>query len=131
MIVVDTSALVDLLLEAPVNVPLIGRLRAVDELHVPHLVDVEFLSVLRRLVGRSALTFERAEIARAKFAQLPLHRYPHHPLTERVWQLRSSVTAYDGQFIALAEALALPLITCDARLADSHGHHAVIESFAR
>lgn len=131
MIVVDTSAIVDLLLEAPTNPGLIARLGSVTELHVPHLVDVEFLSVLRRLVGRELLSPARAELARSKFTQLPLHRYPHHPLADRVWELRPSITAYDGQFIALAEVLDLPLITCDTRLAGANGHTATIESFAR
>ena len=30
-------------------------------------------------------------------------------------------------YVALAEALDAPLITCDAKLARSHGHRAVIE----
>lgn len=131
MIVIDTSAVVDLLLETPVNSALSTRLDSVTELHVPHLIDVEFLSVLRRLVGRSVVTSGRAGVARAKFAQLPLHRYPHDVLADRVWQLRHAVTAYDACYVALAETLGLSLITSDARLAGSSGHHATIESFAR
>lgn len=131
MIVVDTSAVVDLLLESPANTTLVERLGSVAEMHAPHLIDVEFLSVLRRLVGRDMLTAARAAVARRRFSQLPLHRYPHHPLGDRVWALRSTITAYDGQFIALAELLRLPLVTSDARLARSSGHSAVIESFAR
>lgn len=131
MIVVDTSVVVDLLLESPVNPALLARLGSVSEMHAPHLIDVEFLSVLRRLVGRGMLTPARAQVARNKFDLLTLHRYPHHPLADRVWTLRSSVTAYDGQYIALAEVLGLPLVTSDARLAGSNGHSAAIESFAR
>ena len=131
MIVVDASALVDLLLEKPVNSSLVARLVSVSEMHAPHLIDVEFLSVLRRLVGRDMLTQARADFARDKFSALPLHRYPHHPLGDRVWAMRSAVTAYEGQYIALAELLGLPLVTSDARMAKSNGHTAVIESFAR
>ncbi len=131
MIVVDTSAVVDLLLESPANSTLVARFRSVSEMHAPHLIDVEFLSVLRRLVGRDMLTGARADVARRKFNLLPLHRYPHHPLGDRVWALRSAVTAYDGQYIALAELLGLPLVTSDARLAESNGHTAAIESFVR
>jgi predicted nucleic acid-binding protein len=131
VIVIDTSAVVDLLLETPVNDALVARLTTVTEMHVPHLIDVEFLSVLRRLVGRGLLTEPRANVARQRFHQLPLHRYPHHPLGDRVWALRAAITAYDGQFIALAEVLGLPLITSDVKLAGSNGHHATIESFAR
>ena len=131
MIVVDASAVVDVLLESPVNAALAARLGSGSEMHAPHLIDVEFLSVLRRLVGRDMLTGARAEVARHRFNQLPLHRYPHHPLSDRVWALRSAVTAYDGHYIALAELLGIPLVTSDARLARSNGHTATIESFVR
>ena len=40
------------------------------------------------------------------------------------------MTAYDAVYLALAEALALPLITCDAKLASSAGHEAEIELVA-
>ena len=131
MIVVDTSALVDLLLETPPNASLVGRLGNVTEMYVPHLIDVEFLSVVRRLEGRGFLTVEQAELSLRKLGQLPLHRYPHGSLSNRVWQLRHSLTAYDGQYVALAEILGLPLITCDLKMSNAHGHQAVIESFAR
>lgn len=110
---------------------LIERLGSVSEMHAPHLIDVEFLSVLRKLVGRDMLTGARADVARRKFNQLPLHRYPHHPLGDRVWALRSTITAYDAQYIALAELLGLPLVTSDARLANSGGHGAAVEAFVR
>ena len=100
-------------------------------MHAPHLIDVEFLNVLRKLVARELLTEARADVARRRFNQLPLHRYPHQPLADRVWALRSTITAYDGQYIALAELLALPLVTSDARLARSGGHSAAIEAFVR
>ena len=130
MIVIDTSAVVDLLLETPVNATLARRLASVSEMHVPHLIDVEFLGVLRRLVGRELLSEARAKVARQRFNQLPFHRYPHHPLSDRVWELRSSITPYDAQYVVLAELLGLPLITSDIKLVGSNGHHATIESFA-
>ena len=77
------------------------------------------------------LTLDQAELALRRFGQLPLHRSPHHLLSERVWQLRHSVTACDGQYVALAEALGLPVVTCDTKMANAHGHRATVESFAR
>ena len=41
------------------------------------------------------------------------------------------MTAYDACFVALAEVLDCPLITCDQRLARASGHHAEIELFAQ
>ena len=89
------------------------------------------VTVLRRLEGRGSLTVEQTELSLRKLGQLPLHRYPHDPLSNRVWQLRHSLTVFDGQYVALAEILGLPLVTCDLKLSTAHGHQAVIESFAR
>lgn len=56
-------------------------------------------------------------------------RYPHEPLNDRVWELRENLTAYDATFVALAEALGVPLVTCDARLAAAPAHRARIELY--
>lgn len=37
---------------------------------------------------------------------------------------------YDGVYVALAELLEAPLVTCDRRLARAKGHDAVVEVFA-
>ena len=87
------------------------------DLHAPHLLDIEFLHALRRLTLRGELSDDRAHDARVDFADLALVRYPHEQLADRVWELRRNVTAYDGVFVALAETLDVPLVTCDARLA--------------
>ncbi|MBL7325874.1 VapC toxin family PIN domain ribonuclease, partial [Escherichia coli] len=42
----------------------------------------------------------------------------------------STHTVADGAYVALAEGLGVPLITCDGRLAQSHGHNAEIELVA-
>lgn len=117
MIVVDTSAVLAALVARPVEPALLARLAGDADLHAPHLLDVELLHALRRLVASRALTLDRAEDARRDFADLAIVRYPHHPLADRIWELRGTLSAYDAVFIALAEALAVPLITCDGRLA--------------
>jgi len=43
------------------------------------------------------------------------------PLLERMWELRSNITAYDAAYVALAERLDSPLITCDAKLTTASG----------
>ncbi len=87
--------------------------------------------MLRRLVARSKLTEERAADARLDFADLTIVRYPHHPLADRMWELRHNLTAYDAAFVALSEALGVPLITCDARLASAAENATSIELFER
>lgn len=60
---------------------------------------------------------------------MTITRYPLGATADRVWALRDNLTAYDAAFVALAEALAAPLVTCDRRLARASCHHARIEAF--
>ena len=130
MIVVDASAIVDLLVERPVNAELYERL--VDEdLHAPHLIDIEVLAALRRLERESTLSRDAAQTVATQHGELALQRYPHAPLVRRIWALRSAMSTYDAAYVALAEALAVPLVTSDARLGRSSAHHADIEAFSR
>jgi predicted nucleic acid-binding protein len=130
MLVVDTSAVLEAISALDPAPGLIERLAQDGDLHGPHLIDTELLHALRRLSINDQISNERAEDARSDFAELALVRYPHQPLNDRVWELRNNVTAYDATFIALAEALSAPLVTCDARLASTPGHGAQIELFS-
>jgi predicted nucleic acid-binding protein len=47
-------------------------------------------------------------------------------MTERMWELRHNLTAYDAAFVALAEVLDIPLLTADAKLAAAPDHSADI-----
>jgi predicted nucleic acid-binding protein len=129
MLVVDTSAVLEALAARDPAPSLIERLAAHGDLHAPHLIDTELLHALRRMGIKREISDERAADARSDFAELALVRYRHQPLSDRVWELRHNLTAYDATFIALAEVLAAPLITCDARLASAPGHKAQIELF--
>ncbi len=128
MIVLDASALVELLMDRS-GAEAVRRFIELpgQSLHVPHLVDIEVASVLRResLAGR--LRDERATEALSDLSDLPLLRYPHQPMLTRIWELRHSVTAYDAVYLALAEGLNAPLLTLDSRLTRAHGHRARIE----
>ncbi|HEY9530116.1 MAG TPA: type II toxin-antitoxin system VapC family toxin [Burkholderiales bacterium] len=128
MIVVDASALLELLLGTARAAQIGARALSPDQrLHAPHLLDVEIVQALRRLVRLGDIDAERAEQALEDLENLVIERYSHQELLARVWQLRESMTAYDGAYVALAEALDAPLLTCDAKLARSHGHGAIIE----
>lgn len=108
---------------------LVGRrLFTEDEtLHAPHLLDLEIAQVLRRYALTGELNPTRGLEALEDLADFPVTRYPHNLLLPRIWELRYNITAYDAAYIALAEALAAPLLTRDAALASSGGHHAQIE----
>lgn len=129
MLVVDSSAALTALAARDPAPELVERLADDGDLHAPHLIDTEILHALRRLRRRGQISAERAHDARTDFAELTLVRYPHEPLNDRVWELRENLTAYDATFVALAEALDVPLVTCDARLAAAPGHHAHIEVY--
>ncbi|GII76989.1 hypothetical protein Sru01_19710 [Sphaerisporangium rufum] len=64
-----------------------------------------------------------------RYAQLKIVRHSMAPLQRRVLELRDDLTAYDGMYVALAEALRLPLLTDDAKFAGSVGHRAEIHRY--
>ena len=55
---------------------------------------------------------------------------PHGQLLDRCWQLRTTLTAYDAAYVALAEAIDAVLLTADSKLAGSHGPRCEIELIA-
>lgn len=96
-------------------------------LHAPALLDLEVAQVLRRYVTKGEVSSHRAGAAIGIMAAFPLTRYLHEPLLPRIWDLRENVTAYDAAYVALAEALRAPLVTCDGRLAKVKGIRTLVE----
>ena len=130
MIVLDTSAAVDWLLQTPAGQRIEQRIYAHQEtLHSLHLIDVEFVQAMRRLVREGTLTAKRAEEAIEDLAALRMTRYAPVLLAERIWRLRQNLSAYDAAYVALAERLQAPLITRDQRIAAAPGHSAAVEVF--
>jgi len=118
----------EFLLQTPLGLKVEARLlRGAEEFHVPHLLDVEVTQALRRMVRTREVSIERAEEALADLSDLDLRRHPHVDLLARVWELRDNLTSYDAVYVALAEAIASPLVTCDGPLGTAPGHTARIE----
>jgi predicted nucleic acid-binding protein len=130
LITVDASAILEVLLRTDRGTRIEDRLLARgDSLHAPHLLDVEVAQVLRRYSVAGNITPERGRQALTDLVDFPIHRSPHDVLLPRIWELRHNVTAYDAAYLALAEALAAPLVTCDASLASAPGHAARVEAY--
>ena len=128
MTVLDASAVLEWLLQRPAAEQIERRfLTAAESLYAPHLLDLEVTQVLRRYESQGKLTAERGRQALTDLQDLPLTRVPHDLFLPRIWQLRHNVTAYDAAYLALAEAIPAPLVTCDGRLARAPGHRATVE----
>jgi predicted nucleic acid-binding protein len=117
VIVVDASAVIaGLLNDGPAR-----RRLAAEQLHIPHLIDSEVASGLRRLVIASRITEKQGWATLDTWRHLGATRYPVHGLLERIWGLRENLTAHDAGYVALAEQLDCSVVTADARLAAAPG----------
>ncbi len=118
MIVLDASACVELLLGTPVGHEVARWIRPPrEDVHVPHLLDLEIAQTLRRYVLSRAVAERRAELALRHLRQMDFERHGHDLLLPRIWSLRDNLTAYDAVYIALAEVLKATLLTTDRKLA--------------
>ena len=128
MIVVDASAILDVLLRTPQAAAPDRVLSTTSEsLHAPELLDVEVLATLRRRERRGELVETRAREAIEDLRDLPVFLYPARPLIDRSWELRHNVTAADGVYLALCEALGASLLTTDMALGQAVQTHTRIE----
>ncbi|MGH7911442.1 MAG: type II toxin-antitoxin system VapC family toxin [Candidatus Dormibacteraceae bacterium] len=127
MIVVDSGVVIDALLGLDANDSLRIRL-AGEEWHAPQLLDVEVVSIARGLVIGRRISAPRGVDLLNDFDDLRIARWPFTSAARlRALELRVTLSAYDAAYVTLAEGLACPLVTRDARLSRSTGHGATIE----
>ncbi len=133
MVVVDASIVVRLLQNRRGDAALRERFARERRLHAPALLDAEVASAIRGLLMTSKVTIsitrERAAEMLDDYADLPIERHIMAPLQRRVLELRDNFTAYDAFYVALAEALDLPLLTDDGKFARSPSLSASIETW--
>lgn len=134
MTVVDASIVVRLLQSRRGDGALRERISQQRNLYAPALIDAEVASAARGLLLTSkadvSITRARAEQMLDDFSALPLRRYPMQPQQRRVLALRHNFTAYDAFYVALAEALDMPLLTDDRKYAKAAAHSARIETWS-
>jgi predicted nucleic acid-binding protein len=119
--VVDSSALVAALVDSGPAGTWAEQVLAGGNLCAPQVVKVEAMNVLRRLERARQVHRIEATAAIHALSQLEIELFPSEPFAERIWELRHAVTCYDAWYVALAEAVDLPLATLDQRLSRANG----------
>ncbi|MCC5953815.1 MAG: type II toxin-antitoxin system VapC family toxin [Acidimicrobiia bacterium] len=120
-IVIDASAMVAALIDTgPPGRWAEERLTA-DHLVAPHLLLVETANVLRRCAASGEISPDVATLAHADLQDVRLDLHGYEPFADRIWELRRNLNAYDAWYVAIAEALDVPLATLDHRLIDAPG----------
>lgn len=129
--VVDCSIIIRLLASKPGDDLL--RQRLARPLHAPALIDAEVSSVVRGLAITTKpavrITADRAAEMLTDYAGLRIVRHAMLPLQARVFEMRHNFSAYDAMYVALAEALGLPLLTDDGKFEATPGHNADIHRY--
>ena len=128
LIVVDASVLTAFYAsDDPRHATIAERLGAGNALFAPAHLDAEVVSALRGIARKSPTLNDVVSSALAHLAGFPIRRMPLAPLLERIWELRTNVTPYDAAYVALAERLDSPVMTCDTRLTTASGTRCAFE----
>jgi predicted nucleic acid-binding protein len=120
-VVIDASAVVALLSDHDDAGPWVAASIEGQPLMAPHLMPYEAANILRRLALSGILDGTTVSLAHGDLVELTVDLVPYQLLAARSWALRDKLTAYDASYVALAEALEVPLVTLDQRIAGAPG----------
>ena len=119
--VIDSSVVVAALVDSGPHGDWAEEVLAGGSLQAPELVHVEATNIFRRLERAKLITTPEANAAQDDLMQLDIELFPFAPFAGRIWELRHNATSYDAWYVAIAEALKLPLATLDEPLSKSNG----------
>jgi predicted nucleic acid-binding protein len=119
--VIDSSVLVAALVDAGPHGTWAEAVIERGSLHAPELARVEATNILRRLERAKIIETPEANAAQEDLMLLNIGLYSFEHFAGRVWELRHNITSYDAWYVAVAEALKLPLATLDEGLSKATG----------
>jgi predicted nucleic acid-binding protein len=118
--VIDSSVVVAALVDSGPRGVWAEDVLAGGLLQAPEQILAEATNIFRRLERAKLITTPEANAAQGELMQLDIELFPFEPFAGRIWELRHNVTSYDAWYVAIAEALNLPLATLDEPLARSN-----------
>ena len=120
-VVVDASVLVAAVINTGAHSEWSEDILISGSLHAPEIARAEATNILRRLERANQISTAEANAAYDDLMQLSLETFGFDAFATRIWELRHTVTSYDAWYVALAEALQLPLATLDEKLSKATG----------
>jgi predicted nucleic acid-binding protein len=128
--VIDCSAMIELLAaKTPTGDAIARRVTSAQTLYAPYVLDGEVISALLGLMRGKKITEREADAALSSYRAFPVERQDVLPLWPRLKRLHANLSAYNAQYVALAEALQVPLVTADARIKRSGAARCKVEVF--
>ncbi|KUI03775.1 ribonuclease [Mycobacterium sp. IS-3022] len=115
--VIDASAMVDLLARTRDRFAAVRARLASTVMHAPAHFDAEVLSTLGRMHRAGVLTAVQVEAALDELRQAPVTRHDLSPLLAGAWARRDGLRLTDALYVELADTTDLVLLTTDQRLA--------------
>jgi predicted nucleic acid-binding protein len=115
-LVLDASALIDLLLAPRSPTRIVELVTSGVALHAPAICDVEIFAAVRSQVLARRLEDDVAREVIIDYVSLPIARHLHLRLLGRMYELRQNFSAADAGYVALAGSLDASLVTTDAAL---------------